>query len=79
MSVGIQQNNVHEIVTLTGRVNIEARNISQSVLVKTARVSYPHGRGRAHGNPTPVSLAAALRRHATRGKAAVLTYIWPTH
>lgn len=35
MSVGIQQNNnVHEIVTLTGKVNIEVRNISQSVLVK---------------------------------------------
>lgn len=35
LSVGIQQNNnVHEIVTLTGKVNIEARDIFQSVLVK---------------------------------------------
>lgn len=35
LSVGIQQNNnVHELVTLTGKVNIEARNIFQSVLVK---------------------------------------------
>lgn len=37
LSVGIRQNNnVHELVTfmLTGKVNIEARNIFQSVLVK---------------------------------------------
>lgn len=35
MSVGIRQkNNVHEFVTLTGKVNVEAWNIFQSVLVK---------------------------------------------
>lgn len=67
MSVGIQQNNnVHEIVTLTGKVNIEARNISEC-FSKTARVSHPHGRGSAHRNPTPVYLAVALRALLPRG------------
>lgn len=43
MSVGIRQkNNVHEFVTLTGKVNIEARSIFQSVLATPPTAEAAH-------------------------------------
>lgn len=80
MSVGIRQkNNVHEFVTLTGKVNIEARNIFQSVLVKPQGYTPPPLRqrtqdARQHCRGTDPSGPVAVRGT----ELCCLRVIWAT-